>query len=305
MVKFGVDVGGTTIKIGLFSMDGDLIEKEEIVTDKSDHGSHILDDIAQALDRILSAHHLSGLDCAGVGMGLPGPVTEKGEVLGCVNLGWGTFSVEEEFSKKFHNLPVKAGNDANVAALGELRYGAGKGSRNMVMITLGTGVGGGIISGGRIIMGANGAGGEIGHMPVEESEEEICSCGKRGCLEQYASATGIVRMARKMGFSSSKLDFTAKDVFDAAKKGDETALDAVECLGKYLGIAMASVASVVNPDCMVLGGGVSKAGDILVHTVEKHFQTRVFRPCSNVEFRIASLGNDGGIYGAAELIDSK
>ena len=197
MVKFGVDVGGTTIKTGLFEDNGRLIEKYEIPTDKTEHGRHIIDNITDHLKAVLKEKGMEIRQCQGVGIGLPGPVDSEGNILGCVNLGWGTFNIEQEFSKKFEGLPVKAGNDATVATLGEQRAGAGRGMKNVVMITLGTGVGGGIINQGEIVYGTNGGAGEIGHMPVNLEETDICGCGKRGCLEQYASATGVVRMAKK------------------------------------------------------------------------------------------------------------
>ncbi len=306
MYKFGVDVGGTTVKIGLFSGDGKLEEKYEIATDKSDQGAHIIEHIAAKLDEIIAEKSYGILDCMGVGIGLPGPV-DRGMILGCVNLGWGIFSIVEEFSKAFHNVPVYAGNDANTAALGEYVAGAGKGMKNMMMITLGTGVGGGIIIDGRILEGANGGAGEIGHIPVNPQEQDICGCGKKGCLEQYASATGIVRVAEKLrkenGNTALPAGCTAKQVFDYAKEGDELAMQAVEELGRYLGLALASCACVMNPEGIVIGGGVSRAGKILLDVTEKNFQTYVFKPCRNVKFCLAELGNDAGIYGAAAMVN--
>lgn len=306
MYKFGVDVGGTTVKIGLFSGDGKLEEKYEIATDKSDQGAHIIEHIAAKLDEIIAEKSYGILDCMGVGIGLPGPV-DRGMILGCVNLGWGIFSIVEEFSKAFHNVPVYAGNDANIAALGEYVAGAGKGMKNMMMVTLGTGVGGGIIIDGRILEGANGGAGEIGHIPVNPQEQDICGCGKKGCLEQYASATGIVRIAEKLrkenGNTALPAGCTAKQVFDYAKEGDELAMQAVEELGRYLGLALASCACVLNPEGIVIGGGVSRAGKILLDVTEKNFQTYVFKPCRNVKFCLAELGNDAGIYGAAAMVN--
>lgn len=306
MYKFGVDVGGTTVKIGLFSGDGKLEEKYEIATDKSDQGAHIIEHIAAKLDEIIAEKSYGILDCMGVGIGLPGPV-DRGMILGCVNLGWGIFSIVEEFSKAFHNVPVYAGNDANTAALGEYVAGAGKGIKNMIMVTLGTGVGGGIIIDGRILEGANGGSGEIGHIPVNPQEQDICGCGKKGCLEQYASATGIVRIAEKLrkenGNTALPAGCTAKQVFDYAKEGDELAMQAVEELGRYLGLALASCACVLNPEGIVIGGGVSRAGKILLDVTEKNFQTYVFKPCRNVKFCLAELGNDAGIYGAAAMVN--
>ena len=306
MYKFGVDVGGTTVKIGLFSGDGKLEEKYEIATDKSDQGAHIIEHIAATLDEIIAEKSYGILDCMGVGIGLPGPV-DRGMILGCVNLGWGIFSIVEEFSKAFHNVPVYAGNDANIAALGEYVAGAGKGMKNMIMVTLGTGVGGGIIIDGRILEGANGGAGEIGHIPVNPQEQDTCGCGKKGCLEQYASATGIVRIAEKLrkenGNTALPAGCTAKQVFDYAKEGDELAMQAVEELGRYLGLALASCACVLNPEGIVIGGGVSRAGKILLDVTEKNFQTYVFKPCRNVKFSLAELGNDAGIYGAAAMVN--
>lgn len=306
MYKFGVDVGGTTVKIGLFSGDGKLEEKYEIATDKSDQGAHIIEHIAAKLDEIIAEKSYGILDCMGVGIGLPGPV-DRGMILGCVNLGWGIFSIVEEFSKAFHNVPVYAGNDANIAALGEYVAGAGKGMKNMIMVTLGTGVGGGIIIDGRILEGANGGAGEIGHIPVNPQEQDTCGCGKKGCLEQYASATGIVRIAEKLrkenGNTALPAGCTAKQVFDYAKEGDELAMQAVEELGRYLGLALASCACVLNPEGIVIGGGVSRVGKILLDVTEKNFQTYVFKPCRNVKFSLAELGNDAGIYGAAAMVN--
>ena len=306
MYKFGVDVGGTTVKIGLFSGDGKLEEKYEIATDKSDQGAHIIEHIAAKLEEIIAKKSYGILDCMGVGIGLPGPV-DRGMILGCVNLGWGIFSIVEEFSKAFHNVPVYAGNDANIAALGEYVAGAGKGMKNMIMVTLGTGVGGGIIIDGRILEGANGGAGEIGHIPVNPQEQDTCGCGKKGCLEQYASATGIVRIAEKLrkenGNTALPAGCTAKQVFDYAKEGDELAMQAVEELGRYLGLALASCACVLNPEGLVIGGGVSRAGKILLDVTEKNFQTYVFKPCRNVKFSLAELGNDAGIYGAAAMVN--
>lgn len=315
VVRFGVDVGGTTIKIGMFDNRCELITKCEIKTDTSDNGANILTDICKKINEILDEYKLSKNECMGVGIGLPGPVTADGFILGCVNLGWGTFNVRETLSKMLEYVPVVALNDANMAALGEQKHGGGKGSENVVMVTLGTGVGGGVISEGRIITGTNGAAGEIGHIPVNPHETEKCNCGKKGCLEQYASGSGVVRTARRYmaeGKQSSYLsavmkeggmgEFTAKDVFDGAKKGDSLCMLAIDKLGRYLGRALASVASVVNPDCIVIGGGVSKAGQILIDVIEEHFKEYAFLPCRNVTFKLAELGNDAGIYGGASNV---
>lgn len=305
---FGVDVGGTTVKIGFFETRGELLDKWEIRTNKDNNGSQILSDIAQAIDNKLAQECISKSEVQGVGIGVPGPVRADGVVNGCVNLGWGVVNVGEELSS-LTGLDVKVGNDANVAALGEMWQGGGKGSREMVMVTLGTGVGGGIIVDGKIVPGFNGAGGEIGHITVNNDEIEPCNCGQYGCLEQYASATGIVRMAkRKLAKTGGETtlrryaDLTAKDIFDEAKAGDEIALGLVDELGEILGGALSNLACVVNPETIVIGGGVSKAGDILLDVIKKHFIETSFHACRDTRFALASLGNDAGMYGCMQMI---
>lgn len=305
---FGVDVGGTTIKMGFFETSGKLIDKWEIKTDTSNGGENILSDIAKAIDNKLAQEGISKNDVQGVGVGVPGPVNSKGIVLKCVNLGWGVFNVEEELAS-LTGLKVKAGNDANVAALGEMWQGAGKGSEDMVMVTLGTGVGGGIIVDGKVIAGANGAGGEIGHITVNDDEIEACNCGQYGCLEQYTSATGIVRMAkRKLAKTDEETslraveELSAKIIFDEAKKGDKIAGELVEELGKILGSTLSNIAAVANPEVIVIGGGVSKAGQILIDTIHKHFTESVFHACKDTRFVLAGLGNDAGMYGCVKML---
>ena len=305
---FGVDVGGTTIKMGFFETSGKLIDKWEIKTDTSNGGENILSDIAKAIDNKLAQEGISKNDVQGVGVGVPGPVNSKGIVLKCVNLGWGVFNVEEELAS-LTGLKVKAGNDANVAALGEMWQGAGKGSEDMVMVTLGTGVGGGIIVDGKVIAGANGAGGEIGHITVNNDEIEACNCGQYGCLEQYTSATGIVRMAkRKLAKTDEETslraveELSAKTIFDEAKKGEKIAGELVEELGKILGGTLSNIAAVTNPEVIVIGGGVSKAGQILIDTIHKHFTESVFHACKDTRFALAGLGNDAGMYGCVKML---
>lgn len=304
----GVDIGGTTAKLGFFTVEGELLDKWEIITRKEEEGKYILTDVAKALEDKLVERGVTKDDVVGVGIGVPGPVTDDGRVLKCVNLGWGVFNVEEEFEKIF-GLPVKSGNDANMAALGEIWQGGGRGHKSIVMVTLGTGVGGGIISNGKVLPGANGAGGEIGHIHVNDNETESCGCGKKGCLEQYTSATGVVRMAEKFLKESDKpsvlrsSDYvTAKEIFDAAKDGDELALDIVEEHGKCFGKALASIACVCDPEAFVIGGGVSRAGYILLETTEKYYRQYAFHACQNAKFVLAKLGNDAGVYGCAAAI---
>ena len=305
---FGVDIGGTTVKIGLFSTEGELLDKWEITTRTDDGGAYILSDIAASIDNKLTEKEITKEDVKGVGMGVPGPVKEDGTVIKCVNLGWGIFNAANELSELI-GLPVKVGNDANMAALGEYWQGGGKEYDNVVMVTLGTGVGGGIILNGKMLAGVNGAGGEIGHMTIDLNEQDACNCGKKGCLEQYASATGIVRLANRALQATDKPSrlrevkyISAKEIFDAAKNGDDLALDLIEEHGRRLGYALANVACVVDPEVFVIGGGVSKAGDILITTTKKYFQEYAFHACRNTEFKLATLGNDAGMYGGAASV---
>lgn len=305
---FGVDVGGTTIKMGLFRANGRLLEKWEIKTNKENNGENVLPDIADAIDQKLSEKGIYRNEVVGIGIGVPGPVKANGVVIGCVNLGWGVFNVCEELGR-LTGLNVKAGNDANVAALGEMWQGGGKGAHDMIMVTLGTGVGGGIIVDGKIIAGDNGAGGEIGHFTVNEEEIEPCNCGQFGCLEQYCSATGIVRMAKRKLLKSAddtalrfRENLSAKMIFDEAKKGDKVAQELVDDLGRILGHALSNMSVVTNPEIIVIGGGVSKAGSILIDTIQKHFEESCFHACRGTQFELATLGNDAGIYGAMRMI---
>ncbi len=304
---FGVDVGGTTIKMGLFDVDGNVLDKWEIVTRTENHGENVLPDIAKAVTDKMTEKAIAKDEVAGVGVGVPGPVDSKGIVHRCVNLGWDEFNVNDKLSELV-GMPVMAGNDANVAALGEMWKGGGQGHDDLVVVTLGTGVGGGIIINGKMLTGANGSGGEIGHIHVQDGEPETCGCGNNGCLEQYASATGIVRIAKRTLANTAKStvlnadSVTAKDVWDAVKEGDAVAIEVAEQFGKYLGEGLAAIAGVVNPEAFVIGGGVSKAGDILLSYVQKNYKPVVFHGSRDVEFTLATLGNDAGIYGAAKLV---
>ena len=305
---FGVDVGGTTCKIGFFETNGTLLDKWEIKTNTANNGESILSDVAHAVDNKLAQEGISKDDVQGIGLGVPGPVNSNGVVSGCVNLGWGVLNVEEELGK-LTGLKIKAGNDANVAALGEMWQGGGKGHQDVVMVTLGTGVGGGVIVNGKMVAGFHGAGGEIGHITVSDDEIEACNCGSYGCLEQYTSATGIVRVTkRKLAKSNEETtlrkyeNLTAKDVFDEAKAGDAVALDLVDEVCGILGKALSNIACVVDPEVIVIGGGVSKAGDILIDTIQKHFVETAFHACRETVFSLAGLGNDAGMYGCVKML---
>lgn len=299
----GVDVGGTTIKLGLFSDIGELLEKWEIPTRTEENGIHVLPDIVDSIEEKRASR---GGNIKGIGMGIPGPVTADGVVLKCANLGWGVFSVKNTLADLTGVGNVKVGNDANVAALGEMWKGGGRGYDSIVMVTLGTGVGGGIIQNGKILTGSMGAGGEIGHIKVEMNETEACGCGNYGCLEQYASATGIVRMAKNGLPADSCLakvgELTAKEVFDGARASDAYCMEIVERFGKYLGVALSNVAHVMDPEAFVIGGGVSAAGEMILDVVKKYYEANAMYAIRDKEFRLAELGNDAGIYGAVRMI---
>lgn len=304
---FGVDIGGTTVKMGLFTIEGELLEKWEIKTRTEQKGEAILPDVADSLKQKMEEKKLGKEQVSGIGIGIPAPVNAEGIVQNTANLGWGYKEVRREM-EDLTQMKVAVGNDANMAALGEMWLGAGKGEKNLIMVTLGTGVGGGVIVNGQPVVGAHGAGGEIGHICVNYEEEDHCGCGNQGCLEQYASATGITRLAGKRlkadDAPSSHKDrkLSAKAVFDELKKGDKIAEEIVEEFGAYLGHALANLAAITDPSVIVIGGGVSKAGDILLKYVEKAFKERAFFANEDTRLVLATLGNDAGICGAAKLI---
>ena len=304
---FGVDIGGTTCKIGFFDTNGTLLDKWEIKTNTENNGESILSDVAKAVDNKLAQEAISKDDVQGIGIGVPGPVDSQGVVHRCVNLGWGVVNVAEELGN-LTGLTIKVGNDANVAALGEMWQGGAKGSKDVIMVTLGTGVGGGIIVNEKIITGSHGAGGEIGHAHVEDDMDIACNCGNKGCLEQFASATGISYLARKMMEETDmpsvirRENVSAKTVFDGVKEGDELAKKVADRFGYYLGKALANFGCVTDPEVFVIGGGVSKAGEILLDYIKPYYQKYAFSACKDAAFALAKLGNDAGIYGAARLV---
>ena len=306
---FGIDIGGTTVKCGLFNVDGEVLDKWEIKTRTENNGENIIADIAETMNAKIAERGLDKEEIVGAGVGVPGPADEEGNVPVAVNLHWGFVPLSKELSEKT-GLAVRVGNDANVAALGEMWKGGAVGYHNVVMVTLGTGVGGGIIVDGKIVAGAHGAGGEVGHACVEPEEEAVCNCGNHGCLEQMTSATGIVRLAKKYLASHdtpSSLrergeSISAKAVFDALKEGDAAAEAIVQEFSEYLGRALAVFACVVDPEVIVVGGGVSKAGQILIDGVAKYYREAAFIACKDTPIVLASLGNDAGIYGAAKML---
>ncbi len=306
---FGIDIGGTTVKIGIFTDDGKLEDKWEIPTRTENNGEMILDDIAASIREYLERKEITSDKVLGIGIDVPGPVLGASVVNKCVNLGWGVTDVASKMRMLTDVENVQVANDANAAALGEMWQGGGQGHDNVVMITLGTGVGGGIILNGQIVEGNFGAGGEIGHMIMNPHEKQACGCGKKGHLEQYASATGIVRKANEVLSADQRESalrkhkkLTAKDVYDAAKAGDPLALEIADFVGRMLGLACARISCVIDPEIYVIGGGVSKAGDILLESIKKYFVEEAFHASEEARFALATLGNDAGMYGAVKMV---
>ncbi|AER21380.1 TPA: ROK family glucokinase [Streptococcus suis] len=311
----GIDLGGTSVKLAILTTEGEIQEKLSIKTNILDDGSHIVPDIIDSIKQRFETHGLTKDDFLGIGMGSPGVVdSEAGTVIGAYNLNWKTLQLVKEQFESALGLPFFIDNDANVAALGEQWVGAGNNNPNVVFMTLGTGVGGGVIAAGNLIRGVKGAGGELGHITVDFDEPFACTCGKKGCLETVASATGIVNLSRRYAdqyAGDAKLkqmiddgqDVTAKDVFDLAKEGDDLALIVYRHFSEYLGVACANIAAVLNPAYIVLGGGVSAAGEFLLDGVRKVFAENSFPQIKeSTQIVLATRGNDAGVLGAASLV---
>lgn len=305
---FGIDIGGTTIKMGLFDEKGNLLDKWEIPTNTTQKGIHILPEITESLQKKMKEKNIAKEDILGAGLGVPGPVTADGVVNHCINLGWEKFSVAKEL-ETLTGFSVKAANDANAAALGEIWQGSGKGYQSALLVTIGTGIGGGLVLNGKIHAGATGSGGEIGHICINPTETLPCSCGNYGCMEQYTSATGILRMAKQRleetdtpSVLRQKDSLTAKDILDEAKAGDGLSLHVVNTMADIMGRALAICCSVVDMELIILGGGVSRAGTFLLDKVQEYYRKYAFHTQKDTEFRLAVLGNDAGIYGAAHLM---
>ncbi|MBS7867984.1 ROK family glucokinase [Streptococcus suis] len=311
----GIDLGGTSVKLAILTIEGEIQEKWSIKTNILDDGSHIVPDIIDSIKQRFETHGLTKDDFLGIGMGSPGVVdSEAGTVIGAYNLNWKTLQLVKEQFESALGLPFFIDNDANVAALGEQWVGAGNNNPNVVFMTLGTGVGGGVIAAGNLIRGVKGAGGELGHITVDFDEPFACTCGKKGCLETVASATGIVNLSRRYAdqyAGDAKLkqmiddgqDVTAKDVFDLAKEGDDLALIVYRHFSEYLGVACANIAAVLNPAYIVLGGGVSAAGEFLLDGVRKVFAENSFPQIKeSTQIVLATRGNDAGVLGAASLV---
>ncbi|NQQ32128.1 ROK family glucokinase [Streptococcus suis] len=311
----GIDLGGTSVKLAILTTEGEIQEKWSIKTNILDEGSHIVPDIIDSIKHRFETHGLTKEDFLGVGMGSPGVVdSEAGTVIGAYNLNWKTLQLVKDQFESALGLPFYIDNDANVAALGEQWVGAGNNNPNVVFMTLGTGVGGGVIAAGNLIRGVKGAGGELGHITVDFDAPFACTCGKKGCLETVASATGIVNLTRRYAeeyAGDAKLkqliddgeEVTAKDVFDLAKEGDDLALIVYHHFSEYLGVACANIAAVLNPAYIILGGGVSAAGEFLLDGVRNVFAENSFPQIKeSTQIVLATRGNDAGVLGAASLV---
>lgn len=308
---FGVDIGGTFVKLGLFTVEGELLDKWQIPTRREDNSSHILPDIAKSIEDKMNEKGISKEEVTGVGFGTPGPVTEDGVAVCPANLDWENKPVAKELME-LTGFPSKGGNDVNVAGLGEMWCGGAKGYKNVVVVPIGTGVGAAIIVNGKIITGTRGAAGEVGHIHVDDEIQEPCGCKAVGCVEQFSSATGLVRMAKKVLTESDRAtslrdleEVTAKDVIDAAKAGDQVADEIFDKFCDYLGYSLAATAAVIDPEIFIIGGGVSKAGQVLVDRVQAYFKKYAWPGIRGIKFALATLGNDAGIYGAASMVINK
>lgn len=304
----GVDIGGTFVKLGLFTIEGELLDKWQIPTRREDNSSHVLPDIAESLEEKLNEKGISKDEVAGLGFGTPGPVTEDGVAVCPANLDWVNKPVAKELSE-LTGLPCRGGNDVNTAGLGEMWRGGARGYKNVVVVPIGTGVGAAIIVNGKVIAGTRGAAGEVGHIHVDNEIEQPCGCGAVGCVEQFSSATGLVRMAKKVLTESDRAttlrdleEVTAKDVIDAAKAGDAVADEIFDKFCDYLGYSLAATAAVIDPEIFIIGGGVSRAGQILIDRVHAYYVKYAWPGIREIKFALAELGNDAGIYGAASMV---
>ena len=311
-VILGIDIGGTSVKIGFVKENGSISHKWEIPTNTSNQGASIAHDVWSSIEEKLTTLKIEKSVLKGIGIGAPGFINEEsGVVYKAVNIGWENFELAGDFNK-LSNLPVYVANDANVAALGENWIGAGNQASNLIAVTLGTGVGGGIIANGSVISGENGTAGEIGHITVDPNGY-LCNCGRKGCLETITSATGMVRQATDLIKENPESDLadyyrksgsiTTKDIFDLAKKGDVLCDQIINHTADVLGLVIANTATVINPSKILIGGGVSQAGDQFIRLIEKYFQKYALPRLSEIcEVKVAELGNDAGIIGAAFLV---
>lgn len=305
---FGINIGSSVIKLAYFDLRGNLLHQWSIPTPVASGSNQVLSDIADEIEQFMKTNHLFEDDILGIGVGIPGPVSKGGTVNKCVNLNWGVFNLDRALSG-LTGLNVVSSNTANVAALGECWQGCAKGCKNMFYLAMNTGIGGAVVSNGQLVPGAHGGSGEIGHITVNRQEVVNCTCGNKGCLEQYFSPFGIVRVAKRQLSSSltrsalrHKAYLSYVDVVDAARSGDKLAQDVLEKVTTYAGEVLASVCCVVNPDTIVLGGELCKQGKFLVDGLAQYFRKYVFHANKDVRFLTAALGDDAAIYGAFKLV---
>lgn len=311
-IIIGIDIGGTTAKIGLLKATGDILEKWEIPTVTENKGKLIINHVCQSIERKLREFNYKKDNVLGIGIGVPGFIdAENGFVYEAVNIGWENINITKKVEEKL-KLPTFLENDANVAVLGENWLGAGNQDKDILAVTLGTGVGGGIIASGKVLNGSNGTAGEIGHMTVD-IDGPLCNCGRKGCLETYVSATGMVRQAMEMisKHPTSNLAkrykanecITTQDIFELLEENDPISQQIINFTTDVLGKELANVATILNPSKILIGGGVSKAGDQLMIPLKTAFKKyslpRIHESC---EFKVAQLGNDAGIIGASYLV---
>ncbi|GCF92719.1 glucokinase [Enterococcus florum] len=300
MIKqmIGIDIGGTAIKLALIDVYGEIHKKWQIPTNISDNGRKIPTDIISSIQHTILDQKHQESEIIGVGIGVPGPISPDGQtVVRAVNLGWEDMPLKSAIEKEL-DIPVVLLNDANAAALGEMWKGAARGKASLVFITLGTGVGGGIIIDGKVINGVHSSGGEIGHIPVYSEEKRVCGCGNINCLETFASANGFVK-TMKMLLPDKTTKFTAVDIFDWAKADDSKAKEALAITVTYLGKAIAGIMNTVDAEEVVIGGGLSGAGTALLKPLKEQIDRSIFPAIrGNYKLSRAQLGNDAGIYGA-------
>lgn len=308
----GIDLGGTNTKIGLLNIEGDILKSSIIKTLSSEGVDKTMERIWGVIQELAKEANINIKNVKGIGMGIPGPVEDQSIVAFFANFPWGTNVNVKEKLEKITGIEAKLDNDANIIALGEAKYGAAKGSKSSVTVALGTGIGGGIYVNGRLVSGFKGAGGEIGHMKIVK-DGRVCGCGQKGCFEAYASATGLIREAvSRLTVNKQNLLYTmiegniagleAKDIFDAAKEGDAFSLDLVDYEAEYLAMGIANILNIINPETIVLGGGVALAGDILLDPLKKKLEKYAL-PVTLEDLKIVQgiLGNEAGIKGAVGL----
>ena len=304
----GIDVGGTSVKEGLFDEDGNLLAKASVPTPPIVDAAGFAA-VTEAIDQVVAKAQIPRAFVAGIGLAVPCPIPASGDAKVKANIAINLPELRVAIQEHCPDAVVKYENDANAAAMGEAWLGSAKGVQNVVMVTIGTGVGGGVIVNGDVVSGVVGAGGEIGHMCLNPAEERTCGCGGHGHLEQYSSATGVVRCMKKLLDANPDTactlrgkDFEAKDVFDAARAGDALAAREVDEMASTLGMALANIAATTDPEMFMIGGGVARAGEVLFNPLVRHYKEYAFQSCKETPIKAASLGNDAGIYGAVRLI---